>query len=145
MKKIIGSSPSFSGEFHLLYDAEGCLVKIDFTAASMTPQQRNFIKVKAPTIYDSATFLACFENAKIEFIDEGYEIAFEMFWNSYARKINPDRCRTLWNRLTKAEQAKAFYGILHYNNHLKANPWKNKADPETYLKKEYWNNEWKHI
>jgi hypothetical protein len=66
-----------------------------------------------------------------------------MFWQLYDKKINRKRCEPLWDKLSKNKQVAAWAGINAYNKFLQANSWRKKADPESYLKNEMWENEWK--
>jgi hypothetical protein len=66
-----------------------------------------------------------------------------MFWQRYDKKINRKRCEPLWEKLSKPKQVAAWAGIDAYNKFLQANSWRKKADPETYLRNEMWENEWK--
>jgi hypothetical protein len=76
-------------------------------------------------------------------VEVDFVITFEMFWQRYDKKINRKRCEPLWEKLSKPKQVAAWAGIDAYNKFLQANSWRKKADPETYLRNEMWENEWK--
>ena len=69
-------------------------------------------------------------------------IYFKQFWAKYNRKINKARCEPLWSKLTNSEQLKAYTGIDKYIAYLKKESWRNKLDPENYLKNKTWENEY---
>lgn len=67
-----------------------------------------------------------------------------MFWKAYDVKVNKKRCIPIWDKLTKTQQVKAWAGIKKYDSYLKSLKWSRpKADPDTYLRQEYWENEYK--
>jgi hypothetical protein len=142
MKKFICTAKTFVGEVHILYASNNQLLLIDFQQATLAPRQIEYLKVKCPAVYDD-TFVAAFGNAPLEFVAEGYKVSFEMFWERYAHKVNKKRCMQLWDKLSEANKVKAFAGLNPYLRHLQYNTWKNKADPETYLRNQYWLNEYK--
>jgi hypothetical protein len=76
-------------------------------------------------------------------VEADFTITFEMFWQRYDKKINRKRCEPLWNKLSKTKQVTAWAGIEAYNKFLQGNSWRVKADPETYLRNEMFENEWK--
>jgi uncharacterized protein YccT (UPF0319 family) len=44
--------------------------------------------------------------------------------------------------MNKADQATAFFKLGRYERYCQLNLWYNKADPDTYLRNEYYNNDW---
>lgn len=142
MKKLIATSPRFGGEVHVVYNQENILMLLDFTHAELTAQQTEFFKGRVPTFYQPDIFLSLFGNTQLTVVEGSYELTFMMFWEKYKHKVNKKRCEPLWEKLSKTKQVKAYHGITAYLNHLAARPWKNQADPETYLKNEYWETDW---
>ncbi len=69
------------------------------------------------------------------------DISFEAFWEAYAHKTRKAETREDWKKLTDADKIKALEGIRRYNNHLRLNTWKTKVDPNRYLKKRRWEDE----
>jgi hypothetical protein len=67
-------------------------------------------------------------------------VTFEMFWTKYDDKINSSRKRTLqkWDKLTPADQARAYWYIDKYFGSIP--PGTRKKFAETYLNAELWNN-----
>lgn len=144
MKKIIATAEGLDGEVHFVYDDNGMLLTLDFAHAELDEKQRNWFLERTPVLY-SNNLPHAFGTNKLTFVSADYRISFDMFWEKYNKKFNKKRCEPLWNKLTKTKQVKAYYGISSYDKHLIKNPWKTKADPETYLRKEYWENDWRNI
>lgn len=146
MRKFVITSPKFTGEIHVLYALpDGTPPKlqfIDFMKADLSEDQMQSFKEKLP-VWFTDDFMAAFGNSKLTVTEEGYRVSFDMWWTRYNKKINRLRSEKIWNKLTEAEQVNAFVKMPMYDRHLKLEHWKTKADPETYLKNRYWDNEWK--
>jgi hypothetical protein len=142
MRKYIITSPAFTGEIHVLYGTDDKLVLIDFMKSDLTEEQINYFKTQLPALY-SEKFKESFGSSRLAILEEGFRVTFEQFWNRYETKINRIRAEKQWNKLSEADQVNAFVKYALYDRHLKLNPWKNKVDPERYLKDRYWESEWK--
>lgn len=142
MQKITATSKGFKGEVYIVYGADNKLLSVDFQAAELTMAQTLWLMKSIPVQYDAVAFLESLSAAKLEFVHSAFEVTFDMFWVKYDKKINKARCLTIWNRLSKVKRAKAYFGITSYNAHLSKNQWKTKADPETYLIKEMYENQY---
>lgn len=142
MKRFITTSPSFVGEVYIVYDDTDTLCCIDLRHAQLSREQVHYMRTHTPTVYDN-NFTRSFGIAKLYFVEEQYRVSFDEWWQRYNRKINRARAERLWDRLSKVEQIQAFNGIVAYDRHLQHNSWKTKADPETYIRNKYWQNEWK--
>lgn len=142
MKKIILTSPEFEGQVELLYHKEQGLMQIDLQNATLSEKQVMVIKQRAPFLYDNKTFKASFGSDTLNILELGYEITFDMFWTKYKKKINVDRCKTLWSKMSEEKRLRAYLGLNVYQSFLDKNTWRTKLDPETYLGKQAWNNVW---
>lgn len=142
MNRYIITSPGFTGEINVLYGLDNKLLYIDFMKSDMSEEQIDFFKRKLPVIYNDS-FLEAFGSSRLNVVKEGYVVSFEQWWNRYELKRNRDRCLKLWNKLSTADQVNAFFKLPMYLRHLSLNPWKTKADPDTYLRNRYWESEWK--
>ena len=137
-RKIICTSPIFEGEIYLEYDtATELLVKLDFTAAALSPQQLKFFHDN-PLLSIAAINKLVTDGRKLKFTDK--EITFAMFWQRYDDKISSSKKATLrrWDKMPKTEQHKAFNHIPKYFATLPQGTRKKYA--ETYLNSEIWNN-----
>ncbi len=145
MRKFSITSPSFSGEIFIEYNKFGVLHLID---ASQTKFNEHWIQgfvVKVPKTIDAkATTLATFISTSRQtlIIVECYA-TFEAFWDKYDKKINKKRVEKLWNKLSEANKLRALNSIVQYDKHLKyIETGRGKADPENYIRKEMYLNEW---
>lgn len=152
MKRFLLTAPSFTGAAILVYNEEGVLVALDLRQTNLTGKWAVWFYRNIPVYFDGnnetgeiglEAFLNGRKGAKA--VQEDVEITFEMFWEKYGKKINKKRCLPLWNKLTKAKQVAAYYGIWPYDRYLAgAGGWgRTKLDPENYLRNESWDNEWK--
>lgn len=143
MRKFIISGEKYTGEAVLVFDQDNVLKIIDLIGTNMSEDNCKWLFDKMLPI-KLPDFLKYMEARKGVLVrEDSYEVPFEMFWKDYDKKINRKRCEVLWNRLGKNKQIQAWVGIAKYNKFLKKEHWRAKADPETYLKKEMWENEWK--
>lgn len=140
MKRFLITSPKFHGQAELLYTDAGVLCKIDVTDTNMGAQTVHQFKASVPAHTDMLG--VAFSNLTT-IVEAEYEVSFEMFWKKYNEKRNKKRCLILWSKLNKVQQVQAFFGVEAYFKYLKENGWRNKADPDTYLRGEYWENEYK--
>ena len=144
MRRFIITSPKFTGQVELIYNTDGLLVGLNY------PEVKDDIKL-ITAFFDRAframhvdMVEAFIKGTEAMVVEADFEVTFEMFWLAYGHKINRKRCIALWDKLTKVQQVKAWAGIKVYDKYLKAVPWgRAKADPDTYLRQEYWENEWK--
>ena len=139
MRRFIITSPTFSGQAELLYNADGLLTKIDVTQTNMNDMMELFKKVVPVKVADIEN---AFKASKATVVEADFEVTFEMFWLKYNVKHNKKRCITLWNKLSKTKQVKAYHGIDAYDKYIRKNEWYNKQEPDTYLAKETFENEW---
>ncbi|MBT1702934.1 hypothetical protein [Chryseosolibacter indicus] len=142
MRKYILTSPRFTGEINVLYGLDGRLLFIDFLKCDLNEEQTDYFKSKLPAIFKD-NFIEAFGNSKLSVVEEGYTVSFEQWWNRYNIKHNKARCIALWNKMSEADQVNAYFKMGNYERHLALNTWKNKADPDTYLRQRYWESEWK--
>lgn len=147
MKKVLITS-SFTGTVEVIYgeagigmEAEPPLLSVEFGGAVLNDRQRGYLMAHIPVRY-GAGFEQCFDAGKFRFVVQEHDIVFDDFWEKYGKKINKVRCEPLWNKLTANERVMAFNALWSYDRFLMQNNWRTKADPETYLKKKMWLNEW---
>ena len=140
MRRFNLTSSKFDGEVELIYGADETISVIDMSKAKMdgeTKRQfKNAVAADVKSIGEKFT-------KETTIVEKDFEVTFEMFWTKYDHKINRKRCEQLWAKMSKAEQVKAYYGIDAYNEFLRKTEWRKKADPEKYLRSQYWENEWK--
>lgn len=139
---------AFAGSFEITYadnDIGGrrlvgiTLVGIELEDAHV----RGFLNM-VPVRY-KGTFAQDWGTDKLRFAVVESEVTFEEFWNEYRRKVNPARCKPVWNRLSTGDRVKAIKCIAAYFRYLDRNAWRNKSDPETWLGKKMWETEWDNL
>jgi len=155
MKKILVTSPGekgFEGAVTLMYGEEGVgaeswppLLSIDLQGANLSDTRKRYILAHVPERYGPG-FEQCWGAAPLQFITEDFELDFERdFFVPYGKPVNKKRCVTLWGNMSRPKKALAVSRIAPYNRHLDRNQWKSKADPETFLKKEMYLNDYDNI
>jgi hypothetical protein len=142
MRKFLITSPKFTGAAELLYNESGTLCKIDCTNTNMDEQVMQHFKQCCPVIVHRLINNSPF-SSNTTVVEGDFEVNFQMFWDAYRNKVNRLRAEKLWNQLSKTEQVEAYYGISRYDKFLHRNDWRTKADPDTYLRNKYWQNEYK--
>ena len=143
MKKLILTSPLFSGEVELLYGVDSKLVLIDMRNAELTEKQVKYMKDLTPIIFDKDTFKESFKSDSLTVVEENFEVTFDMWYKDYPYKRNRDRCDKLWSKMSKADRLRAYAGNKAYKRFLAKRPWQTTLDPENYLKNREWLNEYK--
>jgi hypothetical protein len=140
MKKLILTHPKMQGEVLLVYGSELKLVLVDFQKAELNAKVLDWLWSRVHIDYSEQV-----KNnfADFQVLESSVEITFDMFFDKYNQRINKKRCEKIWEKLVEADKAKAYFGLWKYEKHLSANTWKNKADPENWLKKRMWENEYK--
>lgn len=136
------TSQAFAGEAKAIYGEDHKLILIDLQGCDMDERQIEYFKRNIP-VWQLPDMSKAFPESKLTIIEESYQVTFEEFWSAYKVKHNRLRAEKLWNKLSKADQAKAFSRLKAYDRYLQINNWRNKAEPDTYLKNRYWENEWK--
>lgn len=153
MKKFILTSPAFEGEINVLYGTDGKLMYVDFMKSDLSEEQMQFFKEKLPVYLtpgpspqgdgNSSVLASHFGKSKLNVVEQGYSVSFEQWWTRYNLKRNRERCEKIWNKLSEADRAAAFFKLALYERRLSLDQWRTKAEPDTYLRNKYWNNDWK--
>jgi hypothetical protein len=139
MRRFLITSPKYHGQAEVIYNDAEVLCKIDCTDTDMNAGIiHHFKNAVGPTVDTIGKQLpSCI------IVEADFEVTFDMFWKKYNKKINKSRCILLWGKLNKAQQVQAYFGIDPYDKFLKKEHWRTKADPETYLRNQYWENEYR--
>ena len=142
MKRFIVTSPAWTGEAEIVYNEAGKLVRLSFDNCTIADHERVVHNFKAITPVLMANLQAAFAPTKATVVEADFEVSFDMFWKAYNLKHNRLRAVKLWDKLSKTDQVKAYYGIPVYDKFLKKENWRSKADPETYLRNKMYENEY---
>jgi hypothetical protein len=139
MKEFTLTSSSFTGEVIFEFNDVGLLMSFSAKAANLSEKQQVFLLKNLPReLAEVKAMLEKSPNAK--FTELQREITFEMFWNRYDPPANSKKKKKAlprWNKMSKAERAKAFYYIAKYEGNMRGEA---KMYAETYLNSELWNN-----
>lgn len=139
MRKFIITHPTYSGEATVTYNSAGLLCEINMQDTNMSMEERHYFKGRVASHIDN---IAVKFDKDTLLVEATYEVTFETWWKDYNKKINKARCIPIWKKLNKTDQLDAWQGIKPYDAYLKRESWRKKADPETYLRNRYWENEY---
>ena len=137
MKTYIVTSDKFTGEIEFRYNDIGQLVGYD-NRADFAAEQHKWLLSRFPVMSGMLIQVAAPMGGKATEIK--IELTFEMFWKQYfagREKDNSSRKRAeaKWDRMSKAEQSKAYAYINKYMSRITHVP----KHAETYLNSELWN------
>ncbi len=137
MITVLMTSPTFEGEITFIYNEKNCLSSL-LISEPLKDNQYEFLKANLPWHKDQLPALASL-TLHATFIHKKLEVTFDMFWNRYNDKDRSSKKKTLamWEKMSQAEQIKAYLYIPVYNRH-RGNAEKKYAT--TYLAAELWNN-----
>lgn len=138
MKRYLITSPRFTGQAELIYN-DSRIIHISLVDTEMDASTAQAF-IRCVSCNESEVASRFSDETKI--VSADVEVTFEMFWKTYHKKINKARAVKLWNSLTETDRANAYVGIRPYNKYLFENKWRSKADPDTYLRNRYWENEY---
>lgn len=142
MKKYILTSDKFTGEVTFGFDAAGFLVHFD-NQAEFTEQQHEWLLSDHRFPKTLAWLFALQKVVKGEITEVPEDLSFDVFWERYGRKINRKRCEPMWRKMSDVDKMAAIANIKPYEQYLERTGYRGKADPENYLKREYFATEWK--
>lgn len=138
MRKFLIASTKYQGNVEVVYAAD-VLQRICFAQAALSPAQRQAFKAIVPVQF--AEFEATMRSQGATVVEEDYTVSFDDYWRLVRKKINRKRCEQLWARMSKVAQVQAVSALPHYYKYL-ARKERQEADPENYLRNEYYNTEW---
>lgn len=139
MRRFLITSQKYTGQAEVIYNDLNTLVHIDCIDTDMSAVTMHHFKAAIGVTIDTIAV----KLPSCIVVEADYEVTFDMFWKKYNKKINKARCIMLWNKLNKTMTVQAFHGIEAYDKYLKKESWRTKADPETYLRNKYWENEYR--
>lgn len=131
-------SPNFAGKLIFGFDTNQNLTLFQ-NEAFLNTAQLNWLLGNLPTNFQALLTLIHGKDGKLVELSEA--ATFERFWDEYAHKINRKRCEPLFNKLSDADKVLAITSVKAYKLYLKRMG-RYQADPETYLRKTYYETEW---
>jgi hypothetical protein len=158
MKKILITG-SFEGAVNLTYGESGVgvetfppLLHVDLSGAVLEDRQKVWLLRTIPPRYGPIDVgggeLIGFEQVfttKLKVIVEDAEVDFERdFWTPYGKKLNRERCLKVWLKMSKTDRILAVVRLSAYLRYLGRTA-VGKADPENYLAKKYYRNDYDNL
>lgn len=129
------TSTKYVGRVTIKFNNQDCFAGIDFSEADVTVGQVQWFLKRIPAnSHAMGMFPAGMVTEVLESID------FNAFWNRYDDKARSSRIKTerVWNRMSRAEQVKAFNFVPKYFRSIPGGVMKKYAT--TYLNDQLWNN-----
>ncbi|TAN18809.1 MAG: hypothetical protein EPN37_04415 [Chitinophagaceae bacterium] len=142
MKKFILTSSKFEGQVTFGYNEKDILIFLH-NEAQMNNTQHNWLIHHLPACSEEIQKLNKILQGKLEELPE--DLSLDRFWQLYNKKINRKRCEPLWKKMKEAEKMQCLRSIPHYEQYLNRINWREKADPENYLKKAMYQNDWRNL
>ncbi|MBX2903105.1 MAG: hypothetical protein KF872_06055 [Chitinophagales bacterium] len=134
MSNYVITSNKFEGAFYLAY-GNGWLVKLDLTEANLSKEQHAYVLGNLPLKENELKAFAA--TAKLQCKEQITQVTFEVFYNAYGYKEGRKKAENAWNKLSKAEQIKA-YQYISVLKAKKAFSNENLPYPATYLNQQRW-------
>ena len=136
MKIFQLTSQSFTGYIEFMFDDNTLLNSYAIHAELSESQQVYLLKNMPREIIE----LGKLKSSTVTITEIDQEVTFEMFWNRYDEKIRSSKKKALsgWNKMSKANQVRAFRFISKYESNIL--PGTAKKYAETYLNAELWAN-----
>lgn len=140
MKHFVLTSTAFAGNIEYKYCDEGYLIWFSYQA-TMSSTQRDYALTKMPlTISGFEALIGNSKTLKVEEIQ--LDLSFDAFWEAYGNKINKKRCQPLFEKLNTDNRLLCIKSIASYKRYLNKTNFRNPVDPENYLRKEMYLNDW---
>ena len=143
--KLSITAPTLQGNILLGY-VEGVLYLVDATNATPSINQLDYILKHAPRqLADNAKeqLIEFIGSSKMHITQVKDELTFDMFWSAYGKKVNRLRCEPLFAKLKPEDIYHLLDNVADYHRYLKRTGYRNQADPENYLRKRMFENDWK--
>lgn len=130
------TSTSFAGYVEFQYGDNDLLEKMGIHA-DLTERQQVYLLKNTPREIPE---LDKMKSPTVTITEIKGEVTFEMFWDRYGEKVRSSKKKALagWNKMNKANQARAFRFISKYESNIL--PGTAKKYAETYLNAELWAN-----
>ncbi|MBL7779961.1 MAG: hypothetical protein JNM22_02005 [Saprospiraceae bacterium] len=125
------------------YDVDGLLQTVEFTTPGLNPAQILWmLSIVAPEEQNAGFAAKNFSFVKVEEIP--MEVSFPVFWDTYGYKVGRLQAEQQWNKLTRADQARAIMQAPRYHQWRKQkSPPQEALHPERYLKNRRFDDEFK--
>ncbi|QTE37206.1 hypothetical protein J3L18_29565 [Mucilaginibacter gossypii] len=140
MSKYILTSDHYTGGVVFEYNNAGLLVFYSVLDAELSERELVTLLQKLPREEGDISKLN--ERQYFKVLNLSEDLSWEAFIEEYGKKIHPHRCIPYWNKLSDYKKLKHKKGIAPYLAYLKRNPGVAQANPEGFLKREYYRTDW---
>jgi hypothetical protein len=141
---LISNARKFKGAVHVVYDVDGRLLKVDFSATDL-----DALKVEQMLKLISGAESAVgvnFKNADTIIVQGDFELTFEDFMREYIYKRNTHLAREYWPKMKKEDQVQAYVAATAYRKYCEREKgWYKPMIADTWLKKKEYLNDWKNL
>lgn len=143
MRRFILKTTKFTGHIEVLYNLEGQLRKIDFSAVNLSDEAVKWFKIRTAVRVENIE--AGFEGTGVIAEEAEFEVTFEDFMREYPYKRNTHLARAHWPKMTSSQQYQAFMAAIEYRKNCDKNTWRNKMIADKWLKTEQYKNNWREL
>lgn len=143
VRTFLVTSKTFSGELVFEYDLNGVLKGFK-NEAELSQEQIKYLCKSFPCTIDDLNLLSeKSQTMKVE--EKNMDLSFENFWNNFDYKVgSKEKCRKLWEGLSKPKKIKCLTSIPAYNYFLKVKQIA-KVYPERYISQNRYENDYKKL
>ena len=140
MKRLSITHAQIPGHVLITYNDDDILQAIDFSECELPPENIQKIINWTPVDYRNKSMFP----KSLKIVEVAIEISFDDYWRPVRKKVNKARCIPIFEKLSPAIRLKV---VSSYKEYIKCciRTGRKEADPETFLKQEYYNTEWKTI
>jgi hypothetical protein len=145
--KLSITAATLKGNIILGY-ADGQLELVDASDAQPSKTQLDYILKHAPrqlTDNWKEELTEFIGTTKMHVTSVRDEVKFDDWWTAYGKKVNRLRCEPLWAKLKPEDIYHILDNVAAYHHYLKRTGYRNQADPENYLRKRMFENDWKSL
>lgn len=140
---VLLMSSKFDGEVELRYNERGLLDKFEYRA-KMTDDMIRMFYNNLPVSKSALTQMVA-QSKTLRIKEVPIDTSFDSFWEKYDRKVNKNRCKPIYEKLSESERIQCVMAISQYFFFLGRYPTRAKMDPENWLKRHGWETEWSKI
>lgn len=138
--KYILTAPLIDGKVVFGFDGDQLRY---FEDTGMNMRQLEWVIAHAPVTEEKLKAMAkIMRGGQLQMIPP--DLSFEVFWDAYKKKVNKQRCIPLWKKLSDVDRIDCIMSLKAYESFLKRDG-RAKLDPENYLKRRSWENNWNAI
>lgn len=142
MRRLLITSPSFSGEAEAVYDQTGRLIRFDVSKTSMPKSIIRVFKEKIPP--DISEIELAFKGTHATVVEADFEVSLDDFKREYPYSRNYHLLDALWPKMKKTEQVEAYFAAIEYRKYCERNTsWYKSQIAATWLNKKEFKNDWK--